>query len=357
MAVYQVVVSASPGDAVTASALQARNALRAAGVDSEVFARFFDPRLAGDVLPLDAMPSSQAAALVYHASIGEPEVFEFLHHRPERLVLMYHNISPAEVFAPYDPRFARLLEGGRKELASLARRTDIAFAASRFNARELEALGYDDVRVAPLLVDTDRLLAIEPDPATTHHLTTQIEGPVVLYVGQLLPHKRPDFLISAYHTLVTWLLPGAHLILVGVARIPQYKRALQLLVSELNLTGAWLTGEVTDEELVAFFRRADVFVTASEHEGFCAPLLEAMAFDTPVIARDFAAVPETLGEGGLLLPSDDSFVLAAEALQAVLTEEGLHASLVERAQRRIVDVVASRPGTTLADQLLQSVAA
>src|SRR5205823_13423647 len=152
-----------------------------------------------------------------------PEVFEFLHHRPERLVLMYHKVSPAEAFALYDTRYARLLEGGRRELAALVRRADIAFAASRFNASELEALGYRDVRVSPLFVDTERLLAIEPDEATTHHLATQVEGPVVLYVGQLLPHKRPDFLVAAYHALVTWLLPGTHLVLVGVGRIPEYK--------------------------------------------------------------------------------------------------------------------------------------
>src|SRR4051812_25904794 len=109
MGVHQVLVSASPGDAVTNSALQARDGLRAAGVDGEVYARFLDPRLAGAVLPLDAMPDGDTGRLVYHASIGEPEVFEFLHHRPERLAIMYHNISPAVAFAPYDARYARLL--------------------------------------------------------------------------------------------------------------------------------------------------------------------------------------------------------------------------------------------------------
>jgi glycosyltransferase involved in cell wall biosynthesis len=355
--VHQVLVSASPGDAVTTSALVARDTLRASGVDGEIYARFFDPRVADDVRPLGSMPADTADVLVYHASIGEPEVFEFLHHRDERLALAYHNISPAGAFAPYDPKFARLLEGGRRELAALARRVTVAFADSRFNAAELHDLGYADVRVAPLVVDTDRLLAVEPDPDTSHHLATQMEGPVILFVGQLLPHKRPDFLIGAFHALVTWLLPEAHLVLAGVGRLPEYRDALQHLISELNLAGAWLTGELTDSELAAFFRRADLFVTASEHEGFCAPLLEAMAFEVPVIARDFAAIPETLGDGGLLLPADAGFALAAEAMNTVLTEDSLRAALVQRAQRRIVEMVASRPGTTLADQLLTLVAA
>src|SRR5439155_24293464 len=140
-----------PGDAVTNSAFQARDGLRAAGVDSDVFARFLDARLEDEVKPLDSMPDGDTGMLVYHASIGEPEAFEFLHHRPERLALMYHNISPAEAFAPYDARYARLLEGGRRELAALVRRADIAFAASRFNAAGLEARGYEVVGGSPRL--------------------------------------------------------------------------------------------------------------------------------------------------------------------------------------------------------------
>jgi glycosyltransferase involved in cell wall biosynthesis len=353
MAVAQVVVAASPGDAVTSSALQARDELRAAGVECDLYARYFDPRLEADVSPLVELPSDMAA--VYHASIGEPEVYQALCEREGPLLLMYHNISPAAAFEPYDPAFARLLEVGRAELAGLAGRADVAFAASQYNAAELRELGYRDVRVAPLDVDHRRLLEVDPDPGTVHHLDVAVEGPVVLFVGQLLPHKRPDFLIGAYHALATTLQPEAHLILVGVGRLGPYREALQGLVSELNLTGAWLTGEVTEAELAAFYRRADVFVTASEHEGFCAPLLEAMAFGVPVIARDFAAVPETLGSGGLLLPADDSFLLMTEAIDAVLTDEGLRVRLTGAGRDRLAEFDTARAGTTLGAQLLELV--
>src|SRR2546423_14696085 len=94
------------------------------------------------------MPDGDTGMLVSHASIGEPEVFEFLHHRPERVALMYHNISPAEAFALYETRYERLLEGGRRGLAALVRRAEIAFEASRFNAAEHETLGLRDVQVS-----------------------------------------------------------------------------------------------------------------------------------------------------------------------------------------------------------------
>ena len=60
----------------------------------------------------------------------------------------------------------------------------------------------------------------------------------------------------------------------------------------------WFTGPVPDEDLAAFYRWADVYVSLSEHEGFCVPLVEAMAADVPILAYAAGAVPETLGGAG-----------------------------------------------------------
>ena len=341
--VHQVLVSASPGDAVTNEALALRPALRTLG-ESELFARYYDPSLADEVLPLDGFdrraPATAAAGddvLVVHASIGEPAVADFLAGRPERLVLVYHNISPAAPFRPYDPAFADLLDGGRRELAALRPRVALALADSAFNAADLESLGYEDVRVSPLVVDAAALTRVEPDPATAHHLATEIDGPVLLYVGQLLPHKRPDLLVQAFHVLSTYLDPEARLVLVGPGRLPRYTAALQHYVHELSLPGAWIAGPVTDAALAAFYRRADAFVTASSHEGFCVPVLEAMAFDRPVVARACGAIPETAGGAALLLPADDDPALLAEAMATVLEDDDLRSTLVERGRARVAE--------------------
>ena len=341
MRAHQILVSASVGDAVTNEALALRPALRTLG-DSEVFARYYDPALAGDVLPLDDYrahaangPAAGDDLLIVHASIGEPAVAQFLAERPERIVLVYHNISPAGPFRPYDLAFARLLEGGRRELAALCPRVTLALADSSFNAADLEALGYEDVRVSPLVVDARALSRVEPDPATAHHLATEVEGPVLLYVGQLLPHKRPDLLVQAFHVLSTYLDPDARLVLVGPARLPRYHQALQHLVHELSLPGAWIAGPVSVAALAAFYRRADAFVTASEHEGFCVPVLEAMAFGLPVVARACGAIPETAADAALLLPPDDDPLLLAEAMAAVLGDGALRATLAERGNARL----------------------
>ena len=362
---HQLLVSASPGDAVTNEALALRPALRSLGGESEIFARYYDPCLAGDVLPLDAYarrsPSRTASddVLVVHASIGEPAVAAFLAERPERLVLVYHNISPAEPFRPYDAGFAALLELGREELAALGPRVALALADSAYNAADLASLGYSDVRVSPLVVDPAALTRVEPDPSTTHHLAERIEGPVLLYVGQLLPHKRPDLLVQAFHVLSTYVDPEANLILVGPARLPRYRRAVQHLVHELSLPRAWVAGPVSDAALAAFYRRADAFVTASEHEGFCVPVLEAMAFGVPALARGYGAIPETAGDAALVLPPDtapggagdpasarrpglgprpggwNGALLLGEAMAMVLDDAELRSTLVARGTARL----------------------
>lgn len=339
---HQVLVSASPGDAVTDEALALRPVLRRLG-ESEIFARYYDPSLAGDLVALDQYerraPASGPAAgddvLVVHGSIGEPDVAAFLAGRPERLVLRYHNISPAGPFRPYDPAFADLLDGGRRELADLRPRVTLALADSTFNAEDLAAMGYPDVRVSPLVVDAGALGSVVPDPGTANHLATEVEGPVVLFVGQLLPHKRPDLLVQAYHLLVTYLEPDARLILVGPARLPRYRKAVQDLVHELSLSGAWVAGAVSRPALAAFYRRAGAFVTASEHEGFCVPVLEAMAFGVPVGARAAGAVPETAAGAALVLPLDGGPALLAEAMAALLGDGHLRSTLADRGRARV----------------------
>ena len=58
------------------------------------------------------------------------------------------------------------------------------------------------------------------------------------------------------------------------------------------------TGGVPNEDLAAYYRWADAYVSLSEHEGFCVPLVESMAMDVPVLAYAAGAVPETLGGAG-----------------------------------------------------------
>jgi glycosyltransferase involved in cell wall biosynthesis len=353
---HQVLVTASPDDAISHAAFEIRDLLRQAG-PSEIFAHHIHPSVADEVLKLERLDrypdhEPRSDVLLYHASIGDPTVHEFITARAERLVLVYHNISPAEAYASYNPSFAGLLEAGRRDLALLRDRVTLALADSAFNASELIALGYPDVRVSPLIIDSSALHSVDLDEATTNHLNTRVEGPLILFVGQILPHKRPELLVQAFHVLSTYLIPEAKLVLVGNTRISRFSEAVQTQIAELGLSGAWLTGTVPPSTLRSFYERADLFATASDHEGFCVPLLEAMSFDLPVVARATTAIPETLAGAGLLVDREDGPIVLAEALAEVITNGELRAELVRSGHGRLDAFDPDRARGTLLEHLL-----
>lgn len=349
-------MSASSGDAITTFALELQALFSRLG-PSEIFAAHVDPAMHDEVHLLsryrDLAGSGSASGngsstssgagpgggytILYHASIGNEEVLDFLRSRPERLVLVYHNVSPPESFTPYEPTFAALLQAGRDDLVRLRPRVAMAVAVSHYNAADLERLGYTGVRVAPLIIDPARLHAVEPDAVMRRHIEENVHGPLALYVGQLLPHKRPELLVEALHVVATYLDPSAHLVLLGARRILPFAAAVQRQIVELGLANAWITGALSTAEVRCYFDRADVFVTASDHEGFCMPLVEAMSFGIPIVARGTSAVPETLGDAGIVLDPSDGPLVLAEAWATAATDAAVQGTLAARGRARAAD--------------------
>jgi L-malate glycosyltransferase len=336
--IHQILAAASPGDAITTAALEYRDVLRRVG-PSDVFARHIAPGTAGQVRPLSEFGVESRGLLMYHSSIGEPTVSAFLLSRNEPIILVYHNITPASYFEGIDDTFAELLTLGRMELESIRHRVVLAVADTHFNAAELEAIGYKGVRVIPPVVNPFRLAHTVPDAGTLSHIDREFDTPMLLFVGQLLPHKRPDLLVKAMHVATTYFGLQARLLLVGQNRFARYADAVSAQVRELNLASVHVVGSIEDARLAAMFRRAIAFVTVSEHEGFCVPLLEALAFDVPVLARACAAIPETLGDGGLLLPDWAGAELIAEAITRVVEDASLRRDLIERGRRRLRELI------------------
>jgi glycosyltransferase involved in cell wall biosynthesis len=352
--IHQVLVAASPGDAITNLALGTRRLLRRVG-PSEIYAHHVSPELYGEVRPLhEYRPTHARSLLIFHASIGQPEVHDFLTARAEPLVLVYHNVTPGRYFEPYDPMFADLLEMGRREVVRLRAQVVCAIADSNYNAHELEEMGYRNVRVVPPVVDVRHLSKVEPRATTMGHLAT-FEGPIMLSVGQLMPHKRPDFLVQAMHVAETYLGMRGFLLLVGHHRLERFTRAVREQIQELYLAGVHVVGPVDEPDLAAMFRSADVVVTASEHEGFCIPLLEAMTFDKPIVARACAAIPETVRDGALLLPAEAGPTLFAEALTELLANQTLQHDLVAGGQRRLAELERRPPDVEIVEALLEVV--
>jgi glycosyltransferase involved in cell wall biosynthesis len=353
MQVHQVLAGASSADAVTDVSLALQAELRRLG-PSEIFALHIDPSLAGRVRPLDEyddyVEHGGAGLIVLHAAVGAEPLSAFLTGRPEPVALVYHDGTADDSLMPYDPTLAACLQSRCQELAGLAPRVALAIADSEFSATQLQELGYREVVVSPLPIDVNALRHVPPDPRTAAYLDC-LDGPKFLFVGELLPHRRLDWLLAAYHTLVTYLEPRAHLLLVGDDPVTPYRQALDSYVAELRLDGAHISGPVSQASLAAYYRSADVFVTASEKEGCCAPLLEAMAFDVPVLARAYGAILETLAEAGILLAPDDGPLVAAEVMATLASDDGPRSALVTRGRRRLGEVDPRAAGSALVTRL------
>jgi glycosyltransferase involved in cell wall biosynthesis len=331
--IHQVVVTAAPGDAITNSVMEIRSLLRTYG-KSEVFACNVHNDLHGDVLSISDYdrhaPAEKQPLTLVHVSMGDDQLLPFVSRLAGSLIVSYHNITPSSYFAPWDPPTARLLELGRRSLEPLRDRTVLALADSSFNAADLRDAGYPLVRVGGLILGVERLSELEPA-----RLSAPVGGPIVLSVGQLYPHKRPDLILAAFHELVSRHRPDASLVLAGSARLPAYAEAISNYVDRLGLASkVTVTGHISDEELVAWYRRADLFVVASEHEGFCVPLIEAMQFDIPIVARANGAVPETLGGAGVLVPGDTGPSTLATVIAAVLDDDPARDALRARGRER-----------------------
>ncbi len=336
MIINQWVPAAHRGDAIGDSARRVRELLRAHGHQSELYALTIDDDLRGDVLPFSDDGARQGDVTIFHFALPSPmtEPFAAL---PGRKVLQYHNITPASFFAPYDPQLFRLAALGRQELQSLAGRVDLALGDSEFNRQELEALGFAPTGVLPIAVNTSRITDAPRRPALEKILGDGLIN--ILFVGRIVPNKRIDDHIRLAEMYKRYVDYYYRFIFVGrYDAVPSYFAQVQALITEFQMLPDrfWFTGPVPDEDLGAFYRWADAYVSLSEHEGFCVPLVEAMAADVPILAYAAGAVPETLGGAGVLFsPKDLEF--AAETLGMLVYDRPVREAVLAGQRRRLQD--------------------
>jgi len=322
-----------PG-AIGAHSLGLCDMLRAHGVQSDVWGREVRPAFAARGGLVAHRPTGRADdVLVYQMAMGD-DLADTVAALPGHLVLNHHNITPAAFFDLWAPEIVAGLARGEAQLASMATRAELAIADSEFNAQACRQAGYENVEVAPVLVDLDSLDA--PDPAALDRLRSTKRGSDWLFVGRICPHKAQHDLVVAFAAFRRATDPGARLFLVGGVTPAAYGVALGRLVADLDLgESVVLTGSVSVSVLAAHYLAADVFVSLSEHEGFCVPVLEAWHAGLPVVALAAAAVPETVGGAGLLLPTKRSPAFTAAAVARVVGDRGLRRRLVEAGRERL----------------------
>jgi L-malate glycosyltransferase len=334
MRIHQWVPAAHRGDAIGDSARRVRSLLRGMGHESELFALTIDDDLRNDVRPFADPAAVRGDVTIFHFALPSPMTEAFAALSGTK-VLQYHNITPAAFFAPYDAGLFRLAALGRRELAALAGRVDLALGDSEFNRQELETLGFSRTGVLPIAVDTERITGAPPRPALERILSDGLIN--ILFVGRIVPNKKIEDHIRLAELYKRNVDSYYRFIFVGRHDgVPRYYAQVRALITEFDMLPDrfWFTGPVPDEDLAAFYRWADAYVSLSEHEGFCVPLVEAMAADVPVVAYAAGAVPETLGGAGLLFEPKD-LELAAELLGSVVYDPDVRTRVLQGQRARL----------------------
>jgi glycosyltransferase involved in cell wall biosynthesis len=242
------------------------------------------------------------------------------------MALIYHNITPPEYFAGVHRTLARQCFRGRREIHAYVDRCDLALGDSEFNREDLVSLGFPRTGVLPVVPDLTHL----DDPAdwmVAHQFDDEWTN--ILFVGRVIANKKIEDVIRFFHEYHTRFNPRSRLIVAGVFSLfERYFAALTHLVNELGSSHVHFVGHVSDAELIAYYEVADLFLCASEHEGFCVPLVEAFYKEVPVLAYAATAVPATMDGAGVLFDTKDPRHVA-QLMDAILGDPGLQDEIVD----------------------------
>jgi L-malate glycosyltransferase len=323
------------GDAVGRHTLRLREATRARGFRSEIFVDTVEDDTAAETIPVLSYPdTAQPGDVVVYQFATASAMAPWLAGRPEILVVNYHNITPPELMAPWDNHLALGQLRAQGDLRFLAPRTALAVADSRYNEAHLAASGFTTTAVispsAALPAASGGAGATGPPQAGAPP-----GGARWLAVGRVSPNKGLESTIAALAVARAHGDPAATLQLIGKPATDSYVAALHRYVAELGLaTAVQFAGHASDATVAAAYAGADVLVVTSEHEGFCVPVVEAMAAGLPVVAFDQGAVPEVLGGAGVLVSDKDPYALAA-AIAALLRDAPRRSAVIDAGRRRL----------------------
>jgi glycosyltransferase involved in cell wall biosynthesis len=331
--IHQFVPMLHEADAVGRHTVRLRDLLVARGIESRIYVELVDPETEAQTrrFPDYAQDATRGDVLVYQYATASG-IAPWLAQRRETLVVNSHNVTPPEYYAAWDNPLARHQLQAQIQLRELAPRAALGLAVSAFNEVELREAGFARTAVVPPAA----MLPAGVAPGGDGRADGRAQGGARwLMVGRTAPNKGIELALAALLVARAHHDPGATLEVVGRPVVASYTEALRRYVDELGLRGAVLfRGAVTDAGLSASMARADVLLVASRHEGFGLPALEAMTAGLPVVANRVGALPEVVGDGGILVDARDPYE-TADAVARLRTDDRHRTALVEAGARQV----------------------
>ena len=322
MRFHQLLPTLAEGDAIGNFVRLLRREFDRRGWGGEDFAERSTGNWGGRIRRAQELSNASGADdyLLYHFSTSSAACSRAFAQASAKKTLVFHNFTPPRYYVnDYPDQAHRLLEA-EKELAGLRGTPGLvaAWGVSEFDRLELVARGFESTDVLPYCVDLD---LYEQPPSASVRSMHRADMLTLLVVGRIAPNKRADLATAAAASLSRRRGGKVRIIVVGdnqlcPAEVEKARRAGAAL-GEQNLV---VTGKVSFDELLGYYRIADVLLFLSEHEGFGVPLVEAMTLGVPIVARHATAIPETLGNCGWMTESDDPETIA-DLVETVLAKE------------------------------------
>ncbi len=330
MKICQVINALDRADAVSLCLLETDRMLRELGHSTEIYYEFAHRSVASRGRPVAQLQPDAGDLVLFHYA-GFSRILSRVARFHGKRGLVFHNVTPAHFFEgiPETYEFCQKAVGQIPDLPALF---DFAVAASAFSAETLDDVGFEHVRVHPIAWETSGIADVEAAP--TMGPGSEADSPLVLMVARVAPHKGIHDAVRAVRAIEERLGRPIRLRLVGkTTGYDAYLGELRTAIEEEGVADrVVMTGEVSVSELRAHYEAADVLLQLSEHEGFCVPLVEAMAFDVPIVAAPAGAIEGTLGGAGLLL-ADRSPEEIARGVVAALGSERETVLAAQRARR------------------------
>lgn len=335
MRIIQVLKVLAFGDAIGNHVIALQKAFQGQGIRTKIYAEVIDARLPeGTAEDYQLYEEREGDVILYHLSTGTELNRKITEHNC-RIIINYHNITPSQYFAGYNRQGELNCRTGLEDAAYLADKVSCCIADSQYNKEDLIRMGYRcDIAVIPILIAFDDYKK-KPDPETESRYRDGWTN--IIFVGRIVPNKAQHDIINAFGLYKKYYNPESRLILAGTyGGMEQYQAQLETYADRLGVQDVIYPGHIRFEEILAYYRCADLFLCQSEHEGFGVPLVEAMTFGVPIVAYDSSAVGETLGGAGFLMSTKDALETAA-VMNRVMTDRSLRERMIENGYERLKD--------------------
>ena len=323
--IHQILVTMETKDAISNEAITIKNILKKMGYNSQIYAQIINPELKYKVRKYtDYKKHGPNDIIIYHHSIGI-DFLDLIKNLDCKVIMIYHNITPPEFFLGINEKLACLCRLGIHQLEELKNLVNVVVTKSEFSKNDLVKLGYQNVQVMSMLLDKKKY---EKEPIK--NFISKYQNSInILHVGRLTKHKQVDEIIKIFHYYNDKINPNSNLFLVGrpVNFSDMYYLSLKSLVKKEKIKNVHFITNADDKKLITYYSLADVFITMSQHEGFCVPLVEAMMFKVPIIANNSSAIPYTLGEGGVLI-NNETYEEVAKIIEKITDDKTFRNQLI-----------------------------